>query len=48
MLAVQHLLGAMTELFAFAAWTGFAIIGIPALILLVVAWQLVARRVKQS
>ncbi|MBF4481749.1 dehalogenase [Dehalococcoides mccartyi] len=48
LLAVQHLLGAMSELFFYAAWMGFAIIGIPALILLVVAWQLVARRVKQS
>nr|BEL01520.1 hypothetical protein DMOBY_13730 [Dehalococcoides mccartyi] len=48
LLAVQHLFGAMSELFFYAAWMGFAIIGIPALILLVVAWQLVARRVKQS
>ncbi|ACZ62481.1 dehalogenase [Dehalococcoides mccartyi] len=48
LLAVQHLLGAMTELFFYAAWMGFAIIGIPALILLVVAWQLVVRRAKQS
>ncbi|ACZ62462.1 MULTISPECIES: hypothetical protein [Dehalococcoides] len=48
LLAVQHLFGAMTELFTFAAWMGFAIIGIPALVLMVIAWQLVARRAKQS
>ncbi|BAQ34033.1 dehalogenase [Dehalococcoides sp. THU3] len=48
LLAIQHLFGAMTELFPFAAWVGFAIIGVPALILLLVAWQLVARKAKQS
>lgn len=48
LLAVQHLFGAMTELFTFAAWMGFAIIGIPALVLMVIAWQLVVRRAKQS
>ncbi|ACZ62418.1 hypothetical protein [Dehalococcoides mccartyi] len=48
LLAVQHFFGAMTEHFSFAAWTGLAIIGIPASILMLVAWQLVARRAKQS
>jgi hypothetical protein len=38
----------MEEIFPFAAWMGLAIIGVPALILMLVAWQLVARRAKQS
>ncbi len=48
LIAVQHYFGASAELFSFAAWMGLAIVGVPALILLVVAWQLVARRAKQS
>lgn len=45
-LSVQHLFGAMEELFPYAAWMGFAIMGIPALILMLIAWQLVSRRAK--
>ncbi|AHB14173.1 hypothetical protein [Dehalococcoides mccartyi] len=48
LVAVQHYFGASVELFSFAAWMGLAIIGVPALILLVIAWQLVARRAKQT
>ncbi|AII61496.1 hypothetical protein [Dehalococcoides mccartyi] len=48
LLAVQHLFGAMSELFSYAAWMGFAIIGIPALILLAIAWQLVVRKTKKA
>ncbi|AII57306.1 dehalogenase [Dehalococcoides mccartyi CG1] len=48
LLAIQHLFGAMSELFPYAAWSGFAAIGIPALILLLTAWQLISRRNKQS
>ncbi|PKH45632.1 hypothetical protein CVH13_01440 [Dehalococcoides mccartyi] len=48
LLAIQHFFGALEELFPFAALMGLAIIGIPALILLVVVWQLVAIRAKQS
>ncbi|ACZ62473.1 dehalogenase [Dehalococcoides mccartyi] len=48
LLAVQHFFGALEELFPFAALMGLAIIGIPALILMVIAWQLVARRAKQA
>ncbi|KSV17252.1 dehalogenase [Dehalococcoides mccartyi] len=48
LVAVQHYFGASAELFSFAAWMGLAIIGVPALILLVIAWQLVARRAKQT
>ena len=48
LLAVQHFFGAMTELFPFAAWMGLLIIGLPAVILLTVAWQLVARRQKKT
>lgn len=47
-MAIQHFFGAMAELFPFAAWMGLLIIGAPALILLLVAWQLVAKRAKQS
>ncbi|WP_411814458.1 dehalogenase [Dehalococcoides mccartyi] len=47
LIAVQHYFGASAELFSFAAWTGLAIIGVPAIILLVVAWQLIARKNKQ-
>lgn len=48
LIAVQHYFGASSELFSFAAWTGLAIIGVPAIILLVVAWQLIARKNKQA
>ncbi len=48
LVAVQHYFGASAELFSFAAWMGLAIIGVPALILMLVAWQLIARRAKQS
>ncbi|PPD59169.1 dehalogenase [Dehalogenimonas etheniformans] len=46
--AVQHFFGARSELFPYAAWLGFLIIGLPALILLAVAWQLITRRQKAS
>ncbi|MDN4186403.1 MAG: dehalogenase [Dehalococcoides mccartyi] len=48
LLAIQHFFGAWEELFPFAALMGLAIIGIPALILMVIAWQLVTRRAKQT
>ncbi|AMU87249.1 hypothetical protein [Dehalococcoides mccartyi] len=48
LLGIQHFFGAMSELFYFAAWMGLTIIGVPALILMLVAWQLIARRAKQS
>ncbi|WP_322354259.1 dehalogenase [Dehalococcoides sp.] len=48
LLAIQHFFGAISELFFFAAWMGLAIVGIPALILLAIAWQLVIRRIKKA
>lgn len=48
LIAVQHYFGASAELFPYAAWMGLLIIGLPALILLAIAWQLVVRRSKAS
>lgn len=48
LLAIQHYFGASAELFPYAAWMGLLITGGPAVILLIVAWQLVARRQKDS
>ena len=42
--AIQHYTGALAEGFPTAGWLGLLVFGIPALILLVVAWQLIARR----
>lgn len=48
LVATQHFFGAMSELFSYAAWMGLLVIGLPALILLAVAWQLVVRKQKAS
>ncbi len=42
--AAQHYAGSLAELYPFAGMMGALIIGIPGLILVVVAWQLIARR----
>jgi biotin transporter BioY len=42
--AVQHYFGSQAELYSTAAFLGLLIFGVPALILMAVAWQLVARR----
>jgi len=44
MIGAQHYFGALTENFLYAAWMGLLIIGGPGIILLLVAWLLVARR----
>ncbi|XUX00671.1 MAG: dehalogenase [Dehalogenimonas sp.] len=46
--AIQHFFGAMSELFSYAAWIGLLILGLPALILLTLTWQLVNKRTKQA
>lgn len=43
---LQNFFGAFVELETTAAWMFLLITGLPALILLAVAWQLAARRVK--
>lgn len=47
LIAIQHVFGALSEFFSYAAWMGFLMVGLPALVLLAVAWQLIARRAKQ-
>ncbi|BAQ34944.1 hypothetical protein [Dehalococcoides sp. UCH007] len=47
LMAIQHFFGAMSELFPFAAWMGLVIIGVPAIVLLAITWQLISRRSKQ-
>lgn len=42
--AIQHNLGSQVEGFPTAAWMGALVLGLPGLILLAVAWQLIARR----
>ena len=46
--AVQHYFGSQAELYSTAAGLGLVFFGIPALIILAVAWQLVARRQRSS
>ena len=46
--AVQHYFGSQAELYSTAAGLGLVFFGIPALILLAVAWQLVSRRQRSS
>nr|WP_058292023.1 hypothetical protein [Dehalococcoides mccartyi] len=45
---VQHYFGSLREHEYQSAWMGSLIFGVIGLILLLVAWQLVARRAKQS
>ena len=42
--AVQHYIGSLSERYPTAGWMGMLSFGLPALILLAVAWQLVLRR----
>jgi hypothetical protein len=44
--AVQHYFGALEEYVSKSAWMGILIFGLPALILLSLTWQLIARRNK--
>ncbi len=44
LLAIQHYTGSLVELYPQAGWLGALIIGVPGLILIVLAWQLIARR----
>lgn len=46
--AVQHAFGALAWDYTTAAWLGALIFGVPALILLTVVWQLVARRANKA
>ena len=46
--AVQHYFGSLAELYSTAAGLGLVFFGIPALILLALAWQLVVRRQRSS
>jgi hypothetical protein len=46
--AIQHYAGSLAEAYTKAGWMGLLILGIPALILLVLAWQLIARRARAS
>ena len=43
-LGVWHFFGALRELEPTAGWLGLAVIALPGIILLVVAWQLARRR----
>lgn len=45
---LQNFFGSLMELETTAAWMFLLIIGIPALVLMAVAWQLAARRIKAS
>ena len=45
---VWHLFASFGELESTAGWLGLAAIGLPALILLAVSWQLIARRQRAS
>jgi len=45
---IQNLTGSLAEFNSAAAWLFLPITGLPALILLAVAWQLVARRQRAS
>lgn len=47
-IAVQHFFGSMDELYPTAGWLGLAIFGIPALVLLVLTWQMAARHQSAS
>jgi len=44
LVATQHFFGAMSENFPYAAWMGLLVLGLPALILLAIAWWLPWRR----
>ena len=46
--SVQHYAGSLSERYPTAAWMGALAFGIPALILLAVAWQLVIRRQRSA
>ena len=46
--AFQNLVGTIGELYPQPAWMLLLILGLPALILMVVAWQLVARRQRSA
>ncbi|AII59018.1 dehalogenase [Dehalococcoides mccartyi CG4] len=43
LMAIQHYFGAMAEGYPYAAWVGSLIIGIPAIILFILVFQLVRR-----
>ncbi|ACZ62438.1 reductive dehalogenase anchoring protein [Dehalococcoides mccartyi VS] len=46
--AIQHFAGAMViEKYNSAAWWGLPFLGLPALVLLALTWQLVTRRIKK-
>ncbi|ACZ62425.1 reductive dehalogenase anchoring protein [Dehalococcoides mccartyi VS] len=46
--AVQNFFGSFSEAEPKAAWTFAWVFGIPALVLIALAWQLAARRVKRA
>lgn len=48
LLAVQHFAGSLVEMYPTAGWMGALILGIPAIILLAVVWQLIARRQRSA
>ncbi len=45
---VQNFFGSFVELESLAAWMFLLIVGLPAVILLAVAWQLAVRRMKKA
>ena len=44
LIAVQHYVGSLAEMYPAAGWMGALIVGVPALVLLAVAWLLAWRR----
>ncbi|AAW39257.1 MAG: dehalogenase [Dehalococcoides mccartyi] len=47
-MAIQHFMGSQIEMYMTAGWFGALAMGIPALILFVIVWRLVAVRQKAS
>jgi hypothetical protein len=46
LLAIQHYVGSVQEMYSTAGWMGALIIGVPAIILIALAWQLTWRRTR--
>lgn len=48
LLAIQHYAGSLAEMYPQAGWLGALITGVPGLILLAMAWQLIVRRQRSA